>query len=50
MPRGRKGKKMKKDNSSQKAFEEDLAKMDFDPETVIVDEGYKRHLQRHSNK
>ena len=51
VPRGRKGKKNKKEPSPKySAFEEELSKLDFDPETVLIDEGYKKHLKRHANK
>ncbi|XP_070187859.1 chromodomain-helicase-DNA-binding protein 8-like isoform X4 [Littorina saxatilis] len=46
VPRGRKGKKAKE----RKAAAMDEARpLDFDPEAVL-DNGYKRHLHRHSNK
>lgn len=46
VPRGRKGKKRKENLN----FLADQDKpLDFDPE-IVLDNGYKRHLHRHSNK
>ncbi|KAK3760063.1 hypothetical protein RRG08_064733 [Elysia crispata] len=46
VPRGRKGKKRKENPS----FLEDQERpLDFDPE-IVLDNGYKKHLHRHSNK
>ena len=45
VPRGRKGKKAKE----KKVAVEEGRPLDFDPEAVL-DNGYKRHLHRHSNK
>ena len=52
VPRGRKGKKAKeKGNKLQSALEEDMAKANVeDPEILLTDTGYKKHLQRHANK
>ncbi len=54
VPRGRKGKKNKEKAIAKQAddspFAQDMAKLDFDYESILMDEGYKRHLQRHSNK
>ena len=57
VPRGRKGKKAKGQLPQQpgvkpatSSYDQDIAKLDFDPETMLSDEGYKKHLQRHSNK
>nr|QVX32607.1 CHD6/7/8/9 [Platynereis dumerilii] len=51
VPRGRKGKKNKKDQKGQQsAIEQEIAKSGFDPENILIDEGYKKHLQRHANK
>ncbi|XP_025076427.1 chromodomain-helicase-DNA-binding protein 8-like isoform X4 [Pomacea canaliculata] len=45
VPRGRKGKKAKERGRCL----DDCRPLDFDPEAVL-DNGYKRHLHRHSNK
>ncbi|XP_074646816.1 chromodomain-helicase-DNA-binding protein 8-like isoform X2 [Tubulanus polymorphus] len=51
VPRGRKGRKAKKDSTEKSdQLREIMAKVDIDPERVITDEGYKKHLQRHANK
>lgn len=52
VPRGRKGKKNKKGDSGNKgsAFDEEMAKLDFDYESVLIDDSYKKHLKRHANK
>ncbi|KAL3860710.1 hypothetical protein ACJMK2_010796 [Sinanodonta woodiana] len=51
VPRGRKGKKAKKETRSFNAAEElEKAGFDFDPEAILKDKGYRRHIQRHSNK
>lgn len=52
VPRGRKGKKAKeKSTKLQSALEEDMAKANIeDPEILITDNGYRKHLQRHANK
>ncbi len=54
VPRGRKGKKAKEKamgkQPEQSPFADEIAKLDFDPETILIDDGYKKHLQRHSNK
>jgi len=50
VPRGRKGRKAKKDVARKAQFEEDLTKLDIDVDTILVDDGYKKHLVRQSNK
>jgi len=50
VPRGRKGKKVKKDVVKKAQFDEDLTKLDIDVDTILIDEGYKKHLKRQSNK
>lgn len=50
VPRGRKGKNRKKELETQQTFEKELAEMDLDPEKILKDNGYKKHLQRHANK
>lgn len=50
MPRGRKGKKVKKDVVKKAQFDEDLTKLDIDIDSILIDEGYKKHLKRQSNK
>lgn len=50
VPRGRKGKKVKKDVLKKAQFDEDLTKLDIDVDTILIDEGYKKHLKRQSNK
>ena len=49
VPRGRKGKKAKKD-MIRTQLDDDLTKLDIDSETVLVDESYRKHLIRQSNK
>ena len=46
VPRGRKGKKRKENLNF---LGEQDRPLDFDPD-VVLDNGYKRHLHRHSNK
>ncbi|XP_013394879.1 chromodomain-helicase-DNA-binding protein 8 isoform X2 [Lingula anatina] len=46
VPRGRKGRKAKKDHQDDL----DMSGLDIDPDTVLRDDGYKKHLHRHSNK
>ena len=49
--RGKKGRGTKNTNKSATAlFEVGSEWRSIDPETVIVDEGYKKHLQHHCNK
>ena len=36
--------------AQEEEFEAELAKLDIDPEEIIHDEGYKKHLKRHANK
>ncbi|KAL5021350.1 hypothetical protein ScPMuIL_000505 [Solemya velum] len=50
VPRGRKGKKAKESKRNDSLFELEKMNMELDPEVMLVDTGYKRHLQRHSNK
>lgn len=50
VPRGRKGKKVKKDVLKKAQFDEDLTKLDIDVDSILIDEGYKKHLKRQSNK
>jgi hypothetical protein len=50
VPRGRKGRKIKKDTMRKAQFEEDLSKLDIDVDKILIDEGYKKHLVRQSNK
>jgi len=50
VPRGRKGRKAKKDVARKAQFEEDLTKLDIDVDAILVDDGYKKHLVRQSNK
>ena len=50
MPRGRKGKKAKAERAKPSTLEQDISELDFDPDHVLRDSGYKKHLQRHSNK
>ena len=50
VPRGRKGKQAKLQSSSSQLDLQMAEKMDIDPETLIGDEGYKKHLKRHGNK
>lgn len=47
VPRGRKGKKLKKECST---FDIDQTNLEVNPEKLLLDKGYKKHLQRHSNK
>lgn len=53
MPRGRKGKKIKKETKTiDQIIEEcDWTKEEVsNPDSLLNDEIYKRHLNRHSNK
>jgi hypothetical protein len=50
VPRGRKGKKKPPKETQDEEFEAELAKLDIDPEEIIHDDGYKKHLKRHANK
>lgn len=50
VPRGRKGKKLKKDGLKKSQFEDDLCKLDIDVDGILSDEGYRKHLMRQSNK
>ena len=51
VPRGRKGKKAKMQaNKLQTELEKTMASADIDPLMILTDEGYKKHLKRHSNK
>ena len=51
VPRGRKGRKSKKEvPTTTTQLDEDLAKLDIDPDILLRDEGYKKHLKRHANK
>ena len=49
VPRGRKGKKAKKDMRNLQ-LEENLASVSAEMERIISDDGYKKHLKRHANK
>jgi len=49
VPRGRKGRKAK-DVARKAQFEEDMTKIDIDVDAILVDDGYKKHLVRQSNK
>ncbi|CAH1779419.1 unnamed protein product [Owenia fusiformis] len=48
VPRGRKGKKLKKEEPMSEQL--DLSSFDLDCEKILRDDGYKKHLNRHSNK
>uniref|UniRef100_T1J482 DNA helicase n=1 Tax=Strigamia maritima TaxID=126957 RepID=T1J482_STRMM len=54
VPRGRKSKKTKKETKQSMNVFMDLYNWakdpKYNPEFVLADEGYKRHLQRHANK
>ena len=55
VPRGRKGRKNREDKEVKedpKSFstEEAIAGCKVDPNVVLGDNGYKKHLHRHSNK
>lgn len=50
VPRGRKGKKVARAPGLTALDEERANKMDIDPDKLLVDDGYKKHLKRHSNK
>ena len=52
VPRGRKGKGKKKDGKPEGPPQEpDYSRMkNCDPEVVLRDPGYRRHLHRHANK
>jgi len=51
VPRGRKGKnKMNKKEQKESEHEMAMAKFDIDPESILKDQGYRRHLHRHANK
>lgn len=53
VPRGRKGRKSgKKLEQAPKKSPAvgDLAKIDIDPERILMDSNYKKHLKRHANK
>ena len=50
VPRGRKGKQAKLQSSSSKLDVRMAAKMDIDPDALLIDDGYKKHLRRHGNK
>ncbi len=49
MPRGRKGRKIK-EKAPPVNVTDIMAKTDCDPEKILKDEGYKKHLKRHANK
>jgi hypothetical protein len=54
VPRGRKGRRGKKVEPStppkKSQFCEDLSKLDIDPNIILADPGYRKHLQRHAIK
>ncbi|ESN89899.1 hypothetical protein HELRODRAFT_116695 [Helobdella robusta] len=50
VPRGRKGKKYKKDGNKRTQLDDDLLKLDIDVDGILVDESYRKHLKRQSNK
>jgi len=57
VPRGRKGKKggaNKKVESlpplKKSSFVGDMTKLNINPEVILSDSGYRKHLRRHSNK
>ncbi len=53
VPRGRKSRKAKGDTPTpeeQTPVSVDFSSLDFDPDMVLPDDGYRRHLERHSNK
>lgn len=51
VPRGRKGKKAKRESKNFSAvIELEKDNMQMDPEIVLSDQSYKRHIERHSNK
>ena len=51
VPRGRKGQKAKREAYRlAQNLESQMGQAAFDPERDIYDEGYKKHLKRHSNK
>ena len=49
VPRGRKGKKAKKENRNLQ-LEENLERLSEEMEKIVNDDGYKKHLKRHANK
>ena len=50
VPRGRKGRKTKGESKPVDEIGLDFSSLDFDPDTVLPDDGYKKHLERHNNK
>ncbi|XP_071173454.1 chromodomain-helicase-DNA-binding protein 8-like isoform X4 [Mytilus edulis] len=50
VPRGRKGKNKPTKKEKESEHEIEMAKYHIDPESVLKDTGYKRHLHRHANK
>lgn len=55
VPRGRKGRRSKasKDTPSppkKSQFSEDISKLDINPNSVLADSGYRKHLERHAIK
>ncbi len=50
VPRGRKGRKKPAKEEVEDEFAAELAKLDINPEQILVDNGYKKHLKRHANK
>lgn len=53
VPRGRKGRKGGKKLEpvpKKSPAVGDLTKIDIDPERILMDSNYKKHLKRHANK
>ena len=50
VPRGRKGRKTKGESKPVDEIGLDFPSLGFDPDTVLPDDGYKKHLERHNNK
>ncbi len=50
VPRGRKGRRGKAEPKPVDTVELDYSILDFDPASVLPDDGYKKHLERHNNK
>ena len=50
VPRGRKGKNKSKHEESRSLIEKEISEMDLDPEKILRDKGYRKHLVRHCNK
>lgn len=52
VPRGRKGRKGKKESTPDTTdmWLETMLKAGLNPDELVTDESYKKHLQRHANK